>query len=56
MRKRSCFRWITDTDNQETDGKRDRHRQGRELRAWNRWTSWMPEDEVNKEEELTTTR
>lgn len=31
MKKRSYFRWITDTDNQETDEKRDRHRQRREL-------------------------
>ena len=26
------------------------------VRGWNRWTSWMPEEEINKEDELTTTR
>lgn len=33
MRKRSYLRWITDTDNQETDEKRDRHSPGRELES-----------------------
>lgn len=33
MRKRSYVGWITTTDNQKTDEKRDRHPQGRELRA-----------------------
>lgn len=47
MRKRSFFRWITSTDNQETDEKRD------SCKGCSRWMSGIPGDEVNKEEELT---
>lgn len=31
MRKRSYFRWITDTENQKTNEKGNRHQQRREL-------------------------
>lgn len=33
MRQKSYFGWMTITDNKKTDERRDRRRQGRELRA-----------------------
>lgn len=55
IRKRGFFRWITDTEKQQTDKKKTvSNKEG--VRGKDRWRSLMRQDEVKKQEELTIKR